>query len=83
VAGQTLGHHSPAFTLSTYVHLLTNSLGQPLALDAEIGDGVATGWQPNPQEPGDIETLPPLPETFDLQGRAEPSEVQQGRDPRS
>ena len=29
-----LGHHSPAFTLSTYVHLLDGDLGEPLALGA-------------------------------------------------
>ena len=27
-----LGHHSPAFTLATYVHLLSDDLGAPLAL---------------------------------------------------
>ena len=27
-----LGHHSPAFTLSTYVHLLDADLGEPLTL---------------------------------------------------
>lgn len=27
-----LGHHSPAFTLATYVHLLDDDLGEPLAL---------------------------------------------------
>ena len=27
-----LGHHSPAFTLSTYVHLLDGDLGEPLSL---------------------------------------------------
>jgi integrase len=31
-----LGHHSPAFTLSTYVHLLTDDLGEPLDLAAEV-----------------------------------------------
>jgi integrase len=25
-----LGHHSPSFTLDTYVHLLDNDLGEPL-----------------------------------------------------
>jgi len=25
-----LGHHSPSFTLDTYVHLLDNHLGEPL-----------------------------------------------------
>jgi integrase len=28
-----LGHHSAAFTLATYVHLLDGEIGQPLALD--------------------------------------------------
>ena len=27
-----LGHHSPAFTLSVYVHLLDGDLGEPLSL---------------------------------------------------
>jgi integrase len=27
-----LGHHSPAFTLSTYVHLLDGDIGEPLAI---------------------------------------------------
>lgn len=25
-----LGHHSPSFTLDTYVHLLDNDFGEPL-----------------------------------------------------
>ena len=32
-----LGHHSPAFTLSAYVHLLDSGVGEALALDAELG----------------------------------------------
>lgn len=31
-----LGHHSPAFTLSTYVHLLSDNLGEPLDFVAEL-----------------------------------------------
>jgi integrase len=31
-----LGHHSPAFTLATYVHLLSDDLGEPLELSAEL-----------------------------------------------
>jgi integrase len=31
-----LGHHSPAFTLATYVHLLDNDLGAGLDLTAEL-----------------------------------------------
>jgi integrase len=29
-----LGHHSPAFTLTVYVHLLDGGLGEPIALPA-------------------------------------------------
>ena len=32
-----LGHHSPAFTLATYVHLLDGDIGAPLALAAVTG----------------------------------------------
>jgi hypothetical protein len=40
-----LGHHSPSFTLDTYVHLLEDDLGEPLDLAEEVkgGNGVATG----------------------------------------
>lgn len=31
-----LGHHSAAFTLDTYIHLLSDDLGEPLELDAEL-----------------------------------------------
>ena len=31
-----LGHHSPAFTLSRYAHLLNGHVGAPLDLDAEL-----------------------------------------------
>ena len=35
-----LGHHSAAFTLTTYVHWLDgDDLGEPLALDEELGIG--------------------------------------------
>lgn len=35
-----LGHHSAAFTLTTYVHWLDgDDLGEPLALEAELGAG--------------------------------------------
>jgi integrase len=29
-----LGHHSAAFTLATYIHLLDDDIGEPLALAA-------------------------------------------------
>jgi integrase len=31
-----LGHHSAAFTLDTYIHLLSDDLGEPLSLAAEL-----------------------------------------------
>ena len=31
-----LGHHSPSFTLDTYVHLLDEGVGEGLALDVEV-----------------------------------------------
>ena len=31
-----LGHHSAAFTLTTYVHLIDGDVGQPLSLSAEL-----------------------------------------------
>ena len=35
-----LGHHSPAFTLATYVHLLDGDLGEPLSLSrSAVGVG--------------------------------------------
>jgi integrase len=37
-----LGHHSPAFTLSTYVHLLGDDMGEPLALGQHL-DGARFG----------------------------------------
>jgi len=36
-----LGHHSPGFTLATYVHLLDEDFGEPLDLAAETGQGVS------------------------------------------
>ena len=41
-----LGHHSPAFTLATYVHLVADDLPDPSFLDALTtlgGNKVATG----------------------------------------
>ena len=37
-----LGHHSAAFTLATYVHLLGDSLGEPLNLAHELVPGRET-----------------------------------------
>jgi integrase len=36
-----LGHHSPAFTLATYIHLLSDDVAAPLDLDAEIRPGAS------------------------------------------
>ena len=40
-----LGHHSPAFTLARYVHLLDGDLGEPLSLQG--GNKVVTGPTPS------------------------------------
>jgi len=40
---KVLGHHSPAFTLSTYVHLLNNDVGAPLEVDPPLTRGSARG----------------------------------------
>ena len=43
-----LGHHSPAFTLSVYVHLLEGDLGEPLAEDwGAQGDNAVTTTAPD------------------------------------
>jgi integrase len=34
-----LGHHKPSFTLDTYIHLLSDDLGEPLDLSAELQGG--------------------------------------------
>lgn len=36
-----LGHHSPAFTLATYGHLLPNDLPEPMFIDATFATGEA------------------------------------------
>jgi len=36
-----LGHHSPSFTLDTYVHLLEDRLPEPVSLAAELSSGNA------------------------------------------
>jgi hypothetical protein len=38
-----LGHHSPAFTLATYVHLLSDDLPEAGFLDALTGPGPGSG----------------------------------------
>jgi integrase len=34
---RSLGHHSPSFTLDTYVHLLPGEGAEPLEIDPEVG----------------------------------------------
>jgi integrase len=50
-----LGHHSAAFTLDTYVHLLDEGLGEPLDLAAELRSrgnaGATDGPQRSPNPP--------------------------------
>jgi integrase len=46
-----LGHHSPAFTLSVYVHLLDGDLGAPLDLSAGRDEGANGVQTPAPCSP--------------------------------
>jgi Phage integrase family len=51
-----LGHHSPAFTLATYVHLMPEDLPVPVFFDAltrEGGNEAATG---DPETTGNVAT---------------------------
>jgi integrase len=45
-----LGHHSAAFTLDTYIHLLSDDLGQPLALGDELARTAKPPVQPRVEE---------------------------------
>jgi hypothetical protein len=47
-----LGHHSAAFTLSTYVHLLHENLGVALSLDEELAEAGATLGATSPAKAG-------------------------------
>jgi integrase len=40
-----LGHHSPAFTLATYVHLLDEDVGEPLSIPQRPGEESANKMQ--------------------------------------
>jgi integrase len=50
-----LGHHSPAFTLARYVHLLDGDLGEPLALGG--ANTVQTSPTPEDTVPADLAEL--------------------------
>jgi hypothetical protein len=46
-ACRVVGHHSAAFTLATYVHLLDGDLGEPLSIfQADRRNAESTGWAP-------------------------------------
>jgi integrase len=45
-----LGHHSPAFTMSTYVHLLPDDLGDAPDLTGPVGQPVGQHDEPRPAE---------------------------------
>lgn len=51
-----LGHHSPAFTLTTYVHLLEEDLGEPLDLTGETRQGASRVPAGHPETAGNDET---------------------------
>jgi integrase len=59
-----LGHHSPAFTLCTYVHLLPDDLPEPdfdswLAASGTASDGAEQGQRKGqPEPPGSTEIVP-------------------------
>jgi integrase len=56
-----LGHHSPAFTLATYVHLLDGDIGGPLALGDFLGaNEVRTDATPLHATPERFEDADPL-----------------------
>jgi integrase len=69
-----LGHHSPSFTLDTYIHLLPDQLDAPLELDAELRTrGVGTPWEQDPAEAhrNGVRRNPPIP----LQKSRSPTET--------
>ena len=45
-----LGHHSPAFTLATYVHLLPDDLPDPTFFDGITGRTIMEAELPQPPE---------------------------------
>ena len=52
-----LGHHSPSFTLDTYVHLLDEDLGQPLTpvrVKKKPSDGPKTAANGTPTDPAKV-----------------------------
>jgi hypothetical protein len=58
------GHHSPAFTMERYVHLLDDGVGAALDLAVELpgGNEVATdGAAPSGTQPDSIPALVPDP----------------------
>ena len=44
-----LGHHSPAFTLTVYAHLIDSDVGEPLDPVREL-DGMGNKWATQPTE---------------------------------
>jgi integrase len=72
-----LGHHSPAFTLATYVHLLDDDLPDPAFLDG-LTAGVATEVATRPAQMG-LEMAPvELPESRLVPEEPRPAETASG-----
>ena len=65
-----LGHHSPAFTLATYVHLLPDDLPSADVLDGTLNEDGATTGQDEPPKPAETGTLPTHRESADLQAES-------------
>jgi integrase len=53
-----LGHHSPAFTMATYVHVLPDELAAPAFLDALTAPRGDTEWDTGATETGRNEAVP-------------------------
>ncbi len=56
-----LGHHSPAFTLSTYVHLLDDDLGAPVGLPSPVGCQQAPAQPTDETRTDSLSRLAPTP----------------------
>jgi hypothetical protein len=69
-----LGHHSPAFTLATYVHLLPDDLPSADLLDGAFADADADGatmGQHEPPKPAETESLERQCDMVEMQGESD------------
>jgi hypothetical protein len=71
---QWLGHHKSRFRLDTYVHLLSDHLGEPLNLTAELAQG-GVKVAPRPLSVGVDERPPDWPDSASEVGWSIPTEA--------